>query len=72
LTFGIAAAALTSPGIPLDDVRRHYNTVGRINEQCYTAFRDRGGVAALEAAMNAVLKRVKATPTENTRKGKAS
>jgi pyrroline-5-carboxylate reductase len=34
LTFGIATAALTSPGIPLDDVRRHYSTVGGINEQC--------------------------------------
>lgn len=66
LTFGIAAAALASPGIPLDDVRRHCNTVGGINEQCYAAFRDRGGVGALEAAMDAVLESVRATPTEST------
>jgi len=71
LTFGIAAAALASPGIPLDDVRRHYSTVGGINEQCYAAFRDRGGVAALEEAMDAVLERVRATPTESTLDGGA-
>jgi pyrroline-5-carboxylate reductase len=71
LTFGIAAAALASPGIPLDDVRRHYSTVGGINEQCYAVFRDRGGVAALEAAMDAVLERVRATPTESTLDGGA-
>jgi pyrroline-5-carboxylate reductase len=69
LTFGIAAAALASPGIPLDDVRRHYSTVGGINEQCYAAVRDRGGVAALEA--DAVLERVRATPTESTLDGGA-
>jgi pyrroline-5-carboxylate reductase len=71
LTFGIAAAALASPEIPLDDVRRHYSMVGGINEQCYAAFRDRGGVAALEAAMDAVLERVRATPTESTLDGGA-
>jgi pyrroline-5-carboxylate reductase len=69
LTFGIAAAELASPGIPLDDVRRHYSMVGGINEQCYAAFRDRGGVAALEA--DAVLERVRATPTESTLDGGA-
>ena len=63
LTFGIAAAALASPRIPLDDVRRHYSTVGGINEQCYAAFNDRGGDAALEAAMEAVFERVSATPS---------
>jgi hypothetical protein len=57
----IAAAALASTGIPLDDVRRHFRTVGGINEQYYAAFRDRGGVAALEA--DAVLERVRATET---------
>ena len=71
LTYGIAAAALASPGIPLDDVGRHYSTVGGINEQCYAVFRDRGGVAALEAAMDAVLERVRATPTESTLDGGA-
>lgn len=66
LNFGIAAAALASPEIPLDDLRSHYSTVGGINEQCYAAFRNHGGVAALEAAMNAVLERVSATPVENS------
>jgi hypothetical protein len=56
-------------GIPLDDVRRHYSTVGGINEQGYAAVRDRGGVAALEA--DAVLERVRATPTESTLDGGA-
>jgi pyrroline-5-carboxylate reductase len=69
LTLGIAAAALASPGIPLDDVRRRYSTVGGINEQSYAAFRDRGGVAALEAAMDAVLESIRATPKESTLDG---
>jgi len=68
-TARVAAAALASPGIPLDDVRRHFSTVGGINEQYYAAFRDRGGVAALEA--DAVLERVRATPTESTLDGGA-
>ncbi|MGY3622471.1 pyrroline-5-carboxylate reductase [Bradyrhizobium sp. USDA 10063] len=71
LNFGIASSALTSPEIPLDDLRSHYSTVGGINEQCYAAFRDHGGVAALEAAMNAVLERVRATPFENSLEGEA-
>jgi NADPH:quinone reductase-like Zn-dependent oxidoreductase len=40
LNFGIAAAALASLATPLDDVRRHYSTVGGITEQCYVAFRE--------------------------------
>jgi pyrroline-5-carboxylate reductase len=72
LNFGIAAAALASPETPLGDLRRYYSTVGGINEQCYAAFCDHGGVAALEAAMNAVLERVRATPVENSFEGEAT
>ena len=72
LNFGIAAAALASPEAPLGDLRRYFSTVGGINEQCYAAFYDHGGVAALEAAMNAVLERVRATPVENSFEGEAT
>jgi len=68
----IAAAALASPEAPLEDVRRHYSTVGGLNEQCYAVFRDRSGVAALEAAMGAVLGRIRAPSTKNTQEGEAS
>ena len=68
----IAAAALASPEAPLEDVRRHYSTVGGLNERCYAVFRDRGGVAALEAAMGAVLGRIRAPSTKNTQEGEAS
>jgi pyrroline-5-carboxylate reductase len=71
LSLEIAAAALASPETPLEDVRRHYSTVGGLNEQCYAVFRDRGGVAALEAAMGAVLGRIRAPSTKNTQEGEA-
>jgi pyrroline-5-carboxylate reductase len=58
LSLGVATAAVAASDVALDEVRRHFSTIGGINEQCYEVFRNGGGVRALDAAMDAVLERV--------------
>jgi hypothetical protein len=48
---------LTNPFVPFRLGQNHYGTVGGINEQCYVGFRERGGAAASDPAMNAMEKR---------------
>ena len=70
----LLAGPAYSAGVPRAAVRpaaTAYSTVGGLNEQCYAVFRDRSGVAFLEAAMGAVLGRIRAPSTKNTQEGEA-
>ena len=58
--FGnLTSAGEKSASIPLAEMRRRFSTNGGLNEQMFTQFQTHGGTAALGAALDSVLTRVR-------------